>query len=378
MSKVSCVLILLLLPSFGQDLSGRWSATHTAGGVKRAMLLEFRHANGDLSGVAGIRDDFLWPLRNPKLAEGKLSFELSLPGGASGKFEGVLSGDQASGQLSFEISALSGAFEMKRTGPPTRFPGIAKGSQPDLTSLSDEFTDANALKQWKRFSEAEGRPNRIAQADVRDGHLSIIPSSGAWWAGYHGAYLFKEIEGDFVLTTRLKVTGKGGGEPSGIWTISGLLVRAPAERQENWVYLMTGRGPAEARVVDSKSTVNGINLWDITPAQAGWYELRIARLGPLFLEMCRPDGGDWTLRKRIVRTDLPARLQAGINVTSDFKLSSSMPAAKYNAELFPGRSNSDSLTLFDYVRFQPPPQIESWAGRDWLAISDQELLLLLK
>jgi len=107
----------------------------------------------------------------------------------------------------------------------------------------------------------------------------VVPQSGAWWAGYHGVYFFKEVKGDFAITTRVKVTGKSGGDPAKMWTISGLLVRAPAsskipreQRKENWIYLMTGRGPGEGRVIDAKSTLESNNAWDITPAQPGWYE----------------------------------------------------------------------------------------------------------
>ncbi len=91
------------------------------------------------------------------------------------------------------------------------------------------------------------------------------------------------------------MTGKSGGEPATVWTLSGLLLRA-AGRDENWIYMMTGRGPAEARVIDSKSTINGQNVWDIAPAGPGCYELRIARLGPMFVQLVRPDGGAWGIR----------------------------------------------------------------------------------
>lgn len=145
---------------------------------------------------------------------------------------------------------------------------------------------------------------------------------------------------------------------------------------------MTGRGPAEGRVIDAKSTLNGDNAWDITPTQPGWYELRIARLGPLFIAMCRKEGGDWILRKRILREDLPETLQAGISATSDFKLSASMPAAKYNAELFPGRSSPDSVTVYDYVRFSRIPNHpelnRKLAGKELILVSDGDLLALFR
>jgi len=197
------------------------------------------------------------------------------------------------------------------------------------------------------------------------------------------------VKGDFVVTARLKVTGKEGGEPANIWTISGLLVRAPADpsvareqRKENWIYLMTGRGPAETRVVDAKSTRDSGNVWDITPAQSGWYELRIARVGPVFVLLCRPDGAEWKARKLILRDDLPDTLQVGINVTSDFDLSKSMPPAKYNAEAFDRKSHIDAETLVDWVRFSPVPDrrqaLDAISGKLVLEVSDAELLRIVE
>jgi hypothetical protein len=391
--KLILSFILLPLASLAGDLSGAWSATLNANGKVTPLRLEFRQQGTETVGALGMRADFMSTLREVRLVGSALTFEVQNLIGATSPFEGVVDGDRASGQLSSIPPGRSGKLEMKRTGPPARMPALlaAKSDRDDLAALSDEFDKPGALRNWKSFAAAEGWPDRIEKADVNatsPGHLHVVPQSGAWWAGYHGVYFFKEVTGDFVITTRVKVTGKGGGEPTKIWTISGLLLRAPADakvdreqRKENWIYVMTGRGPGEGRVIDAKSTLDGINAWDITPTQPGWYELRIARVGPLFIAMCRPDGGDWMLRKRIARNDLPETLQAGINVTSDFKLSSSMPSAKYNAELFPGTSSVDSATTFDYVRFgrlAATQARKTLAGREFLSIDDTDLLALLR
>lgn len=395
MLKLFLSLAFLFAPLHAAEVSGVWTGTLTVDGRARPFAFEFRQSASSISGAFGTRADFLWPLENVRLAGSALEFEMKAPmGGPGASFEGALSGDAISGQLKSDVPSLTGKLELKRTGPPSRLPVPPANAEPtgDLATLSDEFDRPDSLKNWKNLSDAERLPNRIEKIDIgrtSPGQLVIVPQSGAWWAGYHGVYLYKEVKGDFVVTTRLKVTGKTGGEPASIWTISGLLLRAPGDlnvsldqRKENWVYLMTGRGPAADRVVDAKSTLAGNNAWDITPAQPGWYELRLARLGPLFVAMCRPDGGEWVLRKRIFRPDLPATLQAGINVTSDFKLSASMAAARYNAELFPGQSNADSLTAFDYVRFGRVPRAPALraklAGADVLGISDADLLALIK
>ena len=374
MFKVALAFALLLLPVYGADISGRWPASITGGGRVIPLHFEFRQQPGQLLGAVGQRADFLAPLGQLRFDGTMLSFQFQIPMGPTFQFQGVVEGDTASGPLTTTPAGPTAKLEMKRVGAAWRLPP-ANGPA-DVAGMSDEFDNPATLKNWRTLSDAEGLPNRIEKADVSAGHLSVLPQSGAWWAGYHGVYFFKEVKGGFVITTRVKVTGKSGGEPAQIWTISGLLVRAPGNL-ENWIYVMTGRGPRSERVIDAKSTLNNDNAWDITPAQPGWYDLRLVRIGPLFIAMCRPDGGEWTVRKRIVREDLPATLQAGINVTSDFKLSSTMPFAKYNAELFPS-SSPDSLTTFDFVRFSRPAPASQLAGRELIAISDAELLALFR
>ncbi len=392
MLRLSLALICLVAPLRAADLSGAWTGTLTVDGRARTFAFEFSQAGGAIQGAFGTRADFLRPFEDVRLSGAAVTFKVKALMGAS--FEGALAGDAISGQLTSESPALTGKLELKRTGPPSRLPASIANPAPvaDIAALSDEFDRPDSLKNWKNLSDAERLPNRIEKIDIgktSPGQLVIVPQSGAWAGGYHGVYLFKEVKGDFVVTTRLKVMGKTGGEPASIWTISGLLLRAPGDlkvpldqRKENWIYLMTGRGPANDRVVDNKSTLANNHVWDITPAQPGWYELRLARLGSLFVAMCRPDGGDWVLRRRIFRADLPETLQAGINVTSDFKGAVSMPAAKYNAGSFPELSRADSVTAFDHVRFSriagAPALRAKLSGADVLGISDADLLALFQ
>jgi hypothetical protein len=387
MSRLVLALVLLL-PAWAADLSGRWSGTFRSEKRTVSLHFEFHQSPAGIVGSFGTRPDFLAPLRNIRLAGNTLTFELKM--GLDAKFDGSIESGYLSGDLTSSAPGLCGKLEMKPAGPAWHLPASFQPEDGNVTSLGDEFDNPANLKRWKNLSEAEGWPDRIETIAVNQdgaGHLRLAPASGAWWGGYHGVFLYKEVKGDFVLTTRLKVTGRTGGEPANIWTLSGLLLRCPADlrlpreqRKENWIYVMTGRGPAQARVVDAKSTVDGANAWDITPAQPGWHELRFVRLGSLFVGMCRPDGGDWIVRKRIVREDLPETIQAGINATSDFDLSASMPAPKYNAELFPGRSKADSITLYDYVRFSRIPRAlrAKLAGQTLLAIADSDLLALVE
>jgi hypothetical protein len=373
------------------EISGHWSGKlHVA--RPQNFHLELSNTGEQLIGYGGLRPDFLTELDHPRLTGATLTFSMRMPMGPRARFEATLQDDRLTGTAEFPGSKERPKFELTRTGPLTRLPASFDPAPPagDLAPLSDEFNSPESLAQWKSVSLEESLPNRIARADVNKtnlGHLFIEPNSGAWWAGFHGGFLYKEVTGDFSITTRIKVTGKSGGEPENIWTISGLLIRAPADlrmplplRKENWVYLMTGRGPQQARVIDSKSTVDSINEWDILPAESGYYELRMVRLGPLFVSLVRADGGAWTVRKRMLRNDLPATVQAGINFTSDYKNSATMPAAEYNARLYPEKSNPDSHTVVDYVRFaRPPAEARSMvAGKALIDLSDEQLLKVLR
>jgi hypothetical protein len=114
---------------------------------------------------------------------------------------------------------------------------------------------------------------------------------------------------------------------------------------------MTGRGPKEARVMDSKSTIDSINAWDILPAESGWYELRHRAPGSAVRLVGTAGRRRVDLRKRMLRPDLPQTVQVGINFTSDYKTSTTMPAAEYNARFYPDKSKADSTRLVDFLRF---------------------------
>lgn len=56
----------------------------------------------------------------------------------------------------------------------------------------------------------------------------------------------------------------------------------------------------------------------LTPAQPGWVELRIARVGRYFVLLRRYPGGAWTTHFTYIRRDLPLALTAGIDAFSGY------------------------------------------------------------
>lgn len=252
----------------------------------------------------------------------------------------------------------------------------------DLSTLNDEFNEQSNLKDWKYFHEVEEWPSRIDSIKIEHGSLLIEPKISAWVADLQGAFLFKEITGDFIITTQVYVNGKNQDKSKNDWALAGLMARTPkAQTQknwkantENWVYLMHGKTPYPFRksITDSKSNVNSKWDADLTSSQNG-VELSIARIGSLIVNMRRLPGKKWVVMDRFIRTDMPNTLQVGINTAacnelyrvSDFEFNA---RTNYFEDEVP-----DMVARFDYVHFHRP-NIKKPIDKK---ISDKELLILL-
>ena len=155
-----------------------------------------------------------------------------------------------------------------------------------LPSLSDEFDVPSTAFQWQemRGDLADGVVPTWDIAQSAPGELTITPGRSWWVDGTRAFYLYKPVTGDFVVTARLHVTGRAGPSPTTDWSLSGLLVRRPTDNrgQESWVSFRTGRR-AGKDVFERKTTSAGVSPLVLSPAQQGWVELRIARVGRYFV-----------------------------------------------------------------------------------------------
>ena len=233
----------------------------------------------------------------------------------------------------------------------------------DLSSLNDEFDKSSDLKAWQHFHEVEGWPNRIDSIKVDNGSLLIEPKVSAWVADLQGVFLFKDITGDFIVTTRVHVNGKNSEKSKNDWALAGLMARTPKEETkenwkantENWVYLMHGKSPYPLRgsITDSKSNVNSKWDADLTGSKNG-LELAIVRIGSLFVTMRKFPGKEWVILDRFIRNDMPKTLQVGINAAvcnelykiSDFEFNA---RTSYFKDEIP-----DMTSKFDYVHYRRP------------------------
>ena len=247
----------------------------------------------------------------------------------------------------------------------------------DIAPLSDEFTTAESLGNWTRFDAAEGWPDMTRRIAVAGGNLLIEPWTSGWYAEFHAPFLYKEITGPFVATTRLRVRGREGELPSEPWSLAGLMVREPRPgsgkkwepRGENWLFLTTGIAFETGKpVFETKTTVNSRSNLKLALARAGWVELRIVRAGPGFILLSRYEGEKWQVRERFFRTDLPRTLQVGLNVYTGWNSAQDLQndPQRFNTTVLKDRK-ADAILEVDWVRFARP---DLPAGTNVMSLTD--------
>jgi hypothetical protein len=241
----------------------------------------------------------------------------------------------------------------------------------DLTSLSDEFDQAGTLAQWKDLATVERFPSKAARLDsntTSPGQLYIEPTTSTWFEDYRGVFLYKEVTGDYLVSARVRATGKLSDTPASAFSLSGLMSRAPRNitmetwtpHGENWLFIATGYGDGriDGPQFETKTTKNSSSdLW-LTPSRADWVNLRILRIGEVFLMLYQFTGGPWTLSRCFDRPDLPQTLQVGVHAYTDWntitRLYADDPAGLNRATLTGSDTHPDLIARDDYVRFQRP------------------------
>ena len=203
-----------------------------------------------------------------------------------------------------------------------------------LPSLGDEFNDPSTAAQWQ-VMQGDLADGVAPTYEIANGELTITPGRSWWVDGTRAFYMSKPVSGDFVVTARLHVTGRTGDAPTADWSLSGLLVRRPTDNrsQESWVSFRIGRR-AGKDVFERKTTSAGVSTLVLTPAQPGWVELRIARVGRYFVLLRRYPGGPWVTHFTYIRRDLPLALTAGIDAFSGY-----------------GDTKADLVSHVDWVHF---------------------------
>ncbi len=275
----------------------------------------------------------------------------------------------------------------------------------DLTPLSDEFRSPSSRTNWQRIYQTEGWGNdALATFDLgqqRPGRLLMVPHTSSWYAEWRGELTYKTVTGDFVITTDVEVSRRGGGgAPNSLYSLAGLMVRAPRTMTspaqwtpggQNYVFLSLGAANTPGTYQhEVKTTVNSVSVLDVTPGTPR-AQIQVARIGRHLILLRRPPGGSWVVHRRYSRPDFPATLQAGLTVYTDWPGCERVSFADQNvtvltngARLPDGTSfsgaNPDLEAAFDYVRYARPNVPANLTGADLsnpAAVSDAQLLTFL-
>ena len=169
----------------------------------------------------------------------------------------------------------------------------------DIAHLSDEFDTPSTLANWQRVFQVEGWGfDQLEQWDINQSHpgrMTMTPYTSSWFQEWRGVQAYKQVTGDFVVTTDVEPTGRSGsGPPNRQYSLSGIMVRTPRNNitngradwtpnGENYIFLSMGAAsqPGTAQF-EVKTTINSSSNLEITPGGSR-ARIQIARIGSAFI-----------------------------------------------------------------------------------------------
>ncbi len=296
-----------------------------------------------------------------------------------------------------------------------------------IPRASDEFNDAASINNWSEVHQTEGWGARGAQlnqwtVNANDsGQMVMQPHTVVWYGDWRGPLVFKEITGDFVVTTRMQITDRddiGGSDEDNVpgdsqFSLGGLMIRTPraitngaadwqpgsgfddgTNNGENYVFLSMGYTSGLNNFsFEVKTTRNSNSVLEITPLglTPNEVELQIAKIGNSIIALHRRAGEqNWTVHRRYSRPDMPQTMQVGMVTYTDWEKSNDLEPIVHNGSVMtPGQIvdpspeqpfNPDLTARFEYTRFAIPDVPAEFVGADLSSpavATDAELLAFL-
>lgn len=263
--------------------------------------------------------------------------------------------------------------------------------------------------------------NELSINTSQPGRMVLQPHTGGWYEDWRGTLVYKEVTGDFVATTRVRISDRddiGNSDEDSIpgdgdYSLGGLMIRTPRDiengaadwtpgsRQddgtsngENYIFLSMGFTTGDNRFsFEVKSTRNSSSNLQITPLSAtpDEVELQIARIGTSVIALYRLEGEtEWTVHRRYSRPDMPQTMQIGMVAYTDWEKLNDFEPIVHNANTLTSGAiadptpwqpfNPDITAAYDYTRFARPDVPAALAGADLTdpgAVPDSYLLTFL-
>jgi hypothetical protein len=268
------------------------------------------------------------------------------------------------GGITMAVLIGAGIFASRPTHIATAEVAQSPAVTSDLQSLSTRFNRPESLQGWQQF-QVQGWVPKWEPPKVESGRLVLQPKSSGWFEDNTAGHLYREVTGDFIVTTRIKVEGTRTPVPQRSFSLAGLFIREPRTftqatwqpKQENWLFFSTGTAfPAGRSQFEIKSTYNSLSTLKISDAKEGWMRLRIARSGELFTLLYQEDGSrEWQVLDQFIRPDLPETLNVGLTAYADYdSVAPIYPDYKrYNEQGAPTQ-NADLIAYVESINFRRP------------------------
>lgn len=284
--------------------------------------------------------------------------------------------------------------------------------------LNDEFNDGQTLDNWTNINDEEDNPITQLEAyninDSTAGHFFIKPFTESWFNEYRGAYIFKYISGDFILTTEVIATGHDGVSlPSSDFSLAGLMIREPVANpdpdldmitgQQNYVFMAIGQAQNPGWNFEIKNTCQSNSCLNIDNIPTNSSKIRLVRRGNQIIVLSQlQDSTTWQVRNRYDRGCTTCNgcncngpfsntVQIGLVAYTDWPKVSSYSHAFHNTNTLHPDSlvmdpssgtpfNPDIIANYNFARFDSlviPAQHVGDNFADPGDISDAELLAFL-
>ncbi|MEL6389240.1 MAG: hypothetical protein AAFQ02_03705 [Bacteroidota bacterium] len=279
-----------------------------------------------------------------------------------------------------------------------------------LSLLSDEFDDSRSLSNWNDINVTEGWGIQPLEwysiDDSLEGHFQIAPYTSSWFNEWKGSLLFKEVAGDFVITTEVKSRSRSSdNRPQSQFSLAGIMVRAAMNyddalaswepNEQDYIFLAMGNADGNCSAnkgchaqLENKTTNNSNSTLQISNIGSNHAQLRVARIGRSFILLYRElPNGEWAVHQRFLRSDLPDTVQVGLTTYTDWPKVNAVGHTFHNRNvLVPGVPNDpapsvgfepDLIGDFDFYRiekYQAPDSLSGATFANDSEVSNEELL----
>lgn len=275
----------------------------------------------------------------------------------------------------------------------------------DIAPLSDEFSSASTFSKWQDLGVVEGWGTPSYEtADINTsepGNFHIVPGPNTWFGHLRGLLLFKEITGDFIVTTKLRVLSRHNPAdptevPNRSFSLTGIFIHEPRSITqaapdpyrtdavwpptdygsdyipftENYIFLSYGSaGNPGTRQFEIKATRNSDSRLYFASTGVNQSEtevwLQLVRVGDTVVCMRKHGEADpWIVENRYPNPDHPfpafgSTLQVGITAYTDWPTATPFNddglEASYHFNYAPPTDGSpDLISQVDYFRFRRP------------------------